>query len=472
MTSTPRDRPSLDPSPEEMRRLGRAVVERIVEHLATLGEQRVARRGTAEEFAALVDEPLPEEGEGIDGSLAFFFERVVPSMTRVNHPRFHAYIPAPSSFAGALGAMLAAGTNPFVGTWLGGATVSALELTALRWIARLVGFPESAGGIFTSGGSLANLGALAAARERAGRDVAAGGTLYVSEEGHASMDKAASVLGFDATAVRRVGVDGRLRMDAGALARLVSEDRAAGRRPFFVCANAGTTNTGAVDPLPEIAEVCRGETLWFHVDGAYGGFAALTDEGRRRLAGLGDADSLTLDPHKWLYAPMGVGCLLVRDPSILAGAFAAHGHYLRDLPTDEVNFLDRGPELSRPARVLPVWMILRALGARVIRAQIEEDLRLARLAASLLSEDPRLELVDRPQLSVVAFRHRPRSGESEPSRAERDHDLMEATLADGTLMLSTTITGGRTALRLVVMNHRTSEADVRRSVARILELAT
>src|SRR5262245_7692749 len=181
------DRHSLDPSPEEMRRLGYAVVDRIVEHLATLSEQRVARRGTAADFAALVDEPLPEEGQGIERSLEFFFERVVPGMTRVNHPRFFAYIPAPSSFAGAVGAMLAAGTNPFVGTWLGGATLSALELTVLRWVAQLVGYPEDAGGLFTSGGSMANLGALAAARSRVDCEAWGRLVLYVSEEGHASM---------------------------------------------------------------------------------------------------------------------------------------------------------------------------------------------------------------------------------------------------------------------------------------------
>ena len=465
------DRHSLDPSPEEMRRLGYAVVDRIVEHLAELPEQRVARRGSAGDFAALVDEPLPQEGQGIKRSLEFFFDRVVPGMTRVNHPRFFAFIPAPSSFAGAVGAMLAAGTNPFVGSWLGGATLSALELTVLRWIARLVGYPEEAGGLLTSGGSMANLGALAAARTRADRETWGRLVLYVSEEGHASMDKAATVLGFAEQALRRVPVDSRLRMDARALARQIRTDRAAGRVPHFVCANAGTTNTGAIDPLRDIHDVCRAERLWFHVDGAYGGFAALTDEGRPLREGLAAADSVTLDPHKWLYAPMGVGCVLVRDASTLTAAFAAHGEYLRDLPTDEINFLDRGPELSRPARVLPVWMVLRALGERAIREQIEEDLRLARLAADLIEEDARLELVDRPQLSVVAFRHRARAGEEETARAERDRALMEATLADGALMLSTTVTGGRTALRLVVMNHRTTEADVRRSVARIRELA-
>jgi glutamate/tyrosine decarboxylase-like PLP-dependent enzyme len=466
-----RKRTSLDPDVEEMRRLGYAAVDRIVEHLASLGEKRVARRGSAAEFAALVDEPLPETGRGLDDGVRFLFERAVPHMTHVNHPRFHAYIPCPSSFAGALGEMIAAGTNPFLGSWLGGATFGALELTTLRWIAELVGYPTDAAGLLTSGGSMANLSALAAARARHGADALTRGVIYASREGHASVDKAATVLGWDASAIRHVDVDDRLRLRVDSLRQAVAADRAAGKVPLVVSANAGTTNTGAVDPLNDIADLCAAEGIWFHVDAAYGGFAALDPDARRLLAGMERADSLTLDPHKWLYAPMGCGCVLVRDAAALEAAFTAHGDYLRDLPGDEVNFLHRGVELSRPARVIPVWMVIRSLGRDALAAQVTEDLRLARVAAELIAADDRFELVNPPQLSVVAFRHRARAGESEDERAARDLALMEATLADGALMLSTTVTGGRTALRMVVMNHRTTEADVRFSVFRIRELS-
>ena len=419
-----------------------------------------------------MDEELPAEGTGLDDCLTFFFDRVVPSMTRVNHPRFHAYVPCPGSFAGTVGEILAAGTNPFVGSWLGGATLSSLELTVLRWIAEITGYPTEAAGILTSGGSMANLVGIAAARAKYGRDTLENGRLYVSEEGHASLDKAAFILGYPEEAVRRVPVDERFRMRVEELSHLVQEDAAAGRRPFLVCGNAGTTNTGAIDPLGRIAEVCESRDLWFHVDGAYGGFAALDDDVARRLAGMERADSLTLDPHKWLYAPMGVGCALVREARWLEAAFAAHGDYLKDLPADEVNFLDRGPELSRPARVLSVWAVLRSVGREALAVQVAEDLRLAKLAAELIGQDDRFELVDPPQLSVVAFRLRPLAGESEESRAARDAALMEATLAEGTCMLSTTLVGGRSTLRLVVMNHRTLEEDVRRSVEKVRELAT
>lgn len=476
-------RPSIDPDPETMRALGYEAVDRIVDHLRTLGGQRVARRGTGADFAALVEEPLPTAGLGAADSMRFLFERVVPGMTRVNHPRFHAYIPAPSSFTAALGEILAAGLNPFVGTWLGGATVSALELVVLRWIAELVGYPSGGAGLLTSGGSIANLAALAAARAHALGSADSGGpgrapsfdwaraALFVSAEGHGSMTKAAAVLGFPRDAVTTIPVDGARRMDVSALAAAVAESERDGRQPLAVCANAGTTNTGAVDPLEAIADFCGARRLWFHVDGAYGGFAAMTASGRRLLAGLERADSLTLDPHKWLYCPMGVGCVLVKERAALEGAFRAHGDYLKDLPADEVNFLDRGPELSRPARVFSVWMLLRAVGRDAVAAAIEEDLRLAKVAAVLLAEDARFEVLGDPELSVVAFRLRARAGESEAARAARDSALMEATLESGELMLSTTKVGGRSALRLVVMNHRTTEDDVRRTVRVIRETA-
>ena len=460
----------LDPDAEAMRRIGYQMIDQVVDHLCSLSEQPVAKPGTGSELNSLVDEPLPESPTDLSNCVDFFFERVVPRKTRVNHPRFHAYVPCPSSFAGAIGDMLAAGTNPFVGSWLGGGTVSALEITVLRWIAEMLGYDPEAGGILTSGGSTANLIGLATAREKFGRETLSRGTLYVSAEGHASMTKAASVLGFPSDAIRMIETDDQFRMRTSVLTEQIAEDRAAGFVPFFVSANAGTTNTGAIDPLSELADLCDRENLWFHVDGAYGGFAAIDAGCREQLTGMERADSLTLDPHKWLYCPMGVGCILVRDTELLESAFSADGNYLKDIPADEVNFFDRGPELSRPARVLSVWTLIRSTGRDALAEQIREDIRLAHLAAGLLAEDERFE-VQEPGLSIVTFRHIARSGESEAQRGARDDDLMNATLADGDLMLSTTFLHGKNTLRLVVMNHRITDADIIRSVKRIRELA-
>ena len=466
-----RQRRPLDPDAEAMRRLGYELIDRIVDHETSLSDQRVARRGTGDEFSRLVDEALPETPKGIANSIEFFFERVVPEMTRVNHPRFHAYIPCPSSFAGAIGEMLAAGTNPFVGSWLGGATVAALEVTVLRWICEMLGYPSEAAGILTSGGSMANLIGLAAARAEHDSELLRDGVIYVSDEGHASVTKAASLLGFTSDSIRIIGVDGDFRMDCDELRRNIVEDRSAGKRPFVVVANAGTTNTGAIDPLTEIADICRQTGLWFHVDAAYGGFAAISSNGNQLLAGMDRANSVTLDPHKWLYCPIGTGCILIREQATLNRAFATDGHYLKDIPLDEVNFFDRGPELSRPARVLAVWMVLRSHGVDELAHQINEDLRLAQLAATLLKEDNRFEVLE-PQLSIVAFRHRPVESESEMDRAARDSALVEATLADGELMISSTLLNGVNTLRLVVMNHRTGEDDIIRSVKRIRHFAS
>lgn len=462
-------RVSLDPEPEVMRRLGYELVDRVVEHMATLADQRVAQRGTGSELAVLVDEPLPEGPTDIDKCYDFFFQRVVPGMTRVNHPRFHAFIPCPSSFPAALGQMLAAGTNPFTGSWLGGATFSALELTVLRWIAQMLDYPSDAGGLFTSGGSMANLIGLAAARAKYGRETLQRGVIYVSREGHTSMNKAAAILGFPAELITTIGVDQGFRMKLDELAEAIESDRGRGRLPFFVSANAGTTNTGAIDPLDQLASLCAKSDLWFHIDAAYGGFAALTPEGKALLTGMERADSLTLDPHKWLYCPMGVGCALVAEPEYLEQAFATGGDYLKDLHKNEVNFMNYGPELSRPARVLPVWMLIRSVGRAALAEQVSHDLRLARLAAQLLGQDDRLEVLE-PGLSIVPFRHRLRDGEDESQRAARDTALMEATLEDGQLMLSTTMLEGISTLRLAVMNHRTTESDIRRSVVRICQL--
>lgn len=466
----PNDRTSFDPDPELMRQIGYELIDKIVEHQATLSDQRVARRGTGKEFADLVDEPMPSGSHEISDCVDFFFRQVAPGMTRVNHPRFHGFIPCPSSFAGMIGMMLAAGTNPFLGSWLGGATLSSLELTVLRWIKELLQLAPSCEGILTSGGSIANLIGLASARAKFGNEILKNGTLYFSEEGHASAEKGAMVLGFSRDNVRSIDVDSDYRMQPKLLQQAMATDRAAGLKPFFVATNAGTTNTGSIDPLAEVAAICREHDAWLHVDAAYGGFAAIVPEIREQMSGLELADSITLDPHKWLYCPMGVGCAFVRESEYLHQAFSTHGSYLKDLIDDEVNFLERGPELSRPARVLPVWMVLRSVGKDELKEQIRADIRLANYAGELLAEDQRFE-VEPVRLSVAVFRHKLLPGESESERASRDTELIERILEDGELMLSSTTLGGKSTLRLVVMNHRTSVDEVRRSVSRIRHLA-
>ena len=466
------ERRPLDPSPEDMRQMGYQLVDQMVRHSESLSSQPVIRTSTPDELREVVDEPLPEQPCSPADCVDDCFERIIPGMTRVNHPRFHAYIPAPSSFAGSLGLMIAAATNPFAGTWLGGATFAAMEVIVIRWIAEMLGYNNDATGILTSGGSMANLTALAAARAKwkdlKGDRCGEHPTIYVSAEGHASVTRAANVLGFPPTSIRVVPVNNQYRLDTEVLRQMIQRDCDDGCQPVCVVGNAGTTNLGVIDPLSQLADICQSYKTWFHVDAAYGGFAALTERGRILLDGMNRADSLTLDPHKWLYCPMGTGCILVRDEAALRTAFSTSGDYLRDLPPEHVNLFEYGPELSRPARALPVWMVIRSAGRRQLADQIESDMRLARMAAELLSADDRFDVIP-PELSVVGFRHRLRAGESESDRSERDAALMQRILDSGDLMLSTTLINARSTLRMVVMNHRTTEADIRFSVGRIRE---
>ncbi|MEM7205999.1 MAG: pyridoxal-dependent decarboxylase [Planctomycetota bacterium] len=452
---------SLDPSPEEMRRLAHLLADLLVDQVTGLPAQRVsAGRVDSARMRELVDEPLPRAGLGIERSIRRFLDEILPHATRVNHPRFFAYVPGPGSFAGALGEWIAATTNLFVGTWLGGASMVQLELLALDWTRQAVGLPAGFEGIVTSGGSMATLGALAAARARAGGpDTAAPGVVYTSDQAHYSAAKAARILAVPH--VRVLATDADQRLPATTVREAIAADRRAGLTPWCVIATAGTTSTGAIDPLPALADLCADEGVWLHVDAAYGGAVALADECRPLLEGMERADSVGLDPHKWMYVPFECGCLLVRDVAALRAAFGADAAYLQDLPEGEVHFYERGPELSRGNRALKLWLTLRAIGIEALASAVREDLRLCRLARDLIAADPRFEIVTEPSLSVFTF-------------AVRDGDattraLLERLLADGFVMLSSSRIHDRDVLRFCVANHRTSEDDIRAACAHILQ---
>jgi glutamate/tyrosine decarboxylase-like PLP-dependent enzyme len=451
---------TFDPSLEEMRRIGHLAVDRAIEHLEHLGESRVVSRPLAEQLVPLVAEPLPRAGKGLDDSIRRYFEDLLPRATFVNHPRFFAFIPGPGSFAGAVGEWLAASTNLFVGSWLGGASMAQLEIQVLDWLREMLRLPDGFTGIITSGGSVANMSGLAAARTRIG-DLSRA-SVYTSAEAHYSIAKAARILGLRAENVRTLEVDENQRLRPEAVAEALERDRRAGLLPMALCATAGTTNTGAVDPLQELADLCEEEGLWLHVDAAYGAGIALVAEGARLLAGLDRADSITLDPHKWFYCPFECGCLLTRRPEELSHAFQGDASYMQDVPRDEVNFFTRGPELSRGNRALKLWMLLRAVGVDAIADAVARDIRHCHLACELLEQDPRIRIVTRPRLSVFTFSVK--GGDASGQR------LMDAIMDDGYLMLSSSLVGDRFVLRFCVANHRTTEDDIRTSVKRIRSL--
>lgn len=458
----------LDLPPETMRAMGYAVVDRLVERLSGLDGAPAWRGATREEMRERLSGPAPAQGSPFHELLRFLDRSVLPYRGSVDHPRFFAFVPSCPTWPGILGDFLAAGHDIFQGTWLASAGPSALELEVLGWFRDWLGYPPASAGLLMSGGSAANLAALATARDARLGEAWGDGVIYVSGETHSSVVRAARILGFSRDRLRTVAVDDRLRLDPAALAAAVAADRRAGLRPFLVVANGGATSTGAVDPLPELSSLCRREGLWLHADAAYGGFAVLTDRGRRALAGLDRADSVTLDPHKWLFQPFEAGCLLVRDGRRLLDAFHTMPDYLQDtevrrgaLPDDaEVNFADRGPQLTRASRALKVWLTVRTFGLDRIRAAIGRGLALAERAEARIRASDTLRLVTPAALGVVCFR----SGDGEAADAERVRRLSESGLG----MISSTRVRGDYVLRLCILNHRSRWRDVE-AVIRALE---
>ena len=383
-------------------------------------------------------------------------------MARVDHPAYFAFIPGSSTWPGALGDFLASALNVYAGSWMESSGPSQVELQVLDWFKDWIGYPEEASGILLSGGSAANMTALGCARETLAGAMRDDLMVYVSDQAHSSLARAARALGFRPDQVRVLPVDDDHRMRPELLEGAMAADVAAGRRPLFVSVSAGSTNTGAIDPLEELTEIAHRHGAWLHVDAAYGGFAALTERGRGWLRGIELADSVTLDPHKWLYQPFECGCLLVREGPRLRRAFTLTPDYLADAEAEdeEVNFSDLGVQLTRCARALKVWMSVTLFGAAAFRAAIDASLDLARLAEARVREHPELELLSPAQLGIVCFRRRFPGGE--PAQDASNAALVRAFAASGRGLVSSTRLHGAYAIRLCVLNHASTAADVER----------
>jgi glutamate/tyrosine decarboxylase-like PLP-dependent enzyme len=440
--------------PEEMRRLGYRVVDRIVDHLVQLGELPPVRIGDAADLRARLGGPPPEDPGDPDAALDALFDDVLPFIQHGDHPRFFARIGSPSNFVSVLADAAGAGFNVFNGSWTGGSGPATVELVVLEWLRELCGLPERGEGVLTTGGSVANLAGLAAARTARGP-----GVVYFSDQTHAAVPRALSMLGLED--VRVLPSDERFRLAPDDLRAAIEADRAAGRRPFCLVATAGTTSTGSVDPLDELADVCAEHGLWLHVDGAYGAPAVLWPATRPLLAGLERADSLVLDPHKWLFQPYEIGCLLVREPDLLERTFALEGAYLRDVMDGEVNFRNRSVQLTRGARALKLWLSMRVFGLAAFRAAVGRGVALAEHAEEVLRSQAGWEVVTPAQLAIVCFRR-----EGDDARQSR---IVEAMARDGFALPSTTTLDGRVVLRLCTINPRTTDEDVERTIERMAE---
>ncbi|MDQ3427716.1 MAG: aminotransferase class V-fold PLP-dependent enzyme [Gemmatimonadota bacterium] len=464
-------------SPDEFRALGHHLVDRIGEFLAGLPDRPVTPgESPATVRAALGGGGLPTHGGSADSLLEEAASLLFDHSLFNSHPRFWGYITSSPAPIGILGDLLAAAVNQNVGGWPLAPMATEIEAQTIRWIAELLGYPTSCGGLLVSGGNMANfVGFLAARKAKAGWDVRTsgmaanpGGLLraYASAETHTWLQKAADLFGLGTDAVRWIPTDACLRMDAAALRRAIQADEAAGDRPFLVVGTAGSVSTGAVDPLPELAAICREHGLWFHVDGAYGGFAVAVPDAPPDLLGLREADSVAVDPHKWLYAPLEAGCALVRDPRALLDAFSYRPPYYHLDPSDEapINFYEYGPQNSRGFRGLKVWLGLRHAGREGYTDMIGADIALARSLHQHVAMCPGLEPRTQ-ELSITTFRYVPPDLEPGGEAVEAYLNLVNAELltrlqAGGEVYVSNAVVGGAFLLRACVVNFRTSAADV------------
>jgi aromatic-L-amino-acid/L-tryptophan decarboxylase len=456
-------------SAEQMREIGYRTIDRLVERLADTGAPAMRRAAPRELQAQIAAQPPPGP-RCWDEVLSDVETNVLDFTSRLAHPAYFAFIPASCTFPGALADLIAGALDIDAGSWSSAAGPSQLELVVLDWFKSWIGYPSDAGGVLVGGGSAANLTALACARETLAGSGSSDGVIYASAHAHSSVTRAARLLGFGPEQVIGIPTDRRFRLRVDALLDAVALDRDAGRRPLIVVANAGATNTGAVDPLGSVADVCAEHGLWLHVDAAYGGFAALTDRGRATLAGLERAESVTLDPHKWLYQPIECGSVLVRRPGLLERAFAVAPDYLEDYRGGEVDFCDRGLQLTRSARALKIWMSINAFGLSAFIAAIDRSLDLAQLAERLIRLSPSLELLCPATLGVVCFRRRLQGLDDEGEIAQVNTELTARFEASGQGLISSTRLDGRYALRLCVMNHTSSAEDVKRTIRWLAEI--
>ncbi|MDP9242623.1 MAG: aminotransferase class V-fold PLP-dependent enzyme [Actinomycetota bacterium] len=455
------DEDGLELDTEKMRRLGHETVDFLVDRIRPSAPS--IRPVSREEAERRLGGPPPDLPEDLPKILEKLDADVLPLFARADHPGFFAFVPGQPTWPGALADFIASALNIHAIDWMEAPGPSQVELTVLDWLRTWMGLPEQAGGVLVSGGSAANMTALACARETLLGAMSDEAVVYVSDQAHSSMARAARILGFRPDQVRVLPVDDSFRMRVDLLAHLMESDARSGRRPLFVSASAGSTNTGAIDALPEIAEVCRERGAWFHIDGAYGAPAALTSRGAKSLRGLELADSITLDPHKWLYQPYECGCLLVRDGSTLHDAFEISPDYLKDTETAlrEPNFADLGIQLTRSFRALKLWMSIRYFGLDAFRAAIDRTLDLAELAVEQIEASDTLELTAPASLGVVCFRRRV-EGADEPTLESVNAHLVTELAESGEGFISSTRLRARFSLRMCVLNHSTGAEDVDR----------
>ena len=460
---------------DEFRAIGHHLVDRIADFLDSLPTRPVTKGEAPPAIRAALDSNrvIPDLGTDpaklVDRAADLLFDHSLFN----SHPRFWGYVTAPAAPIGLLGDLLASAVNQNTGAWFLSPMASEIEAQTVRWIAQLLGYPTTCGGILVSGGNMANIVCFLAARQaKAGWDVRAEGLhggkaqrlrVYCSKETHTWIQKAADMSGMGTDNIRWIPTRKDLSMDTVQLQNQIRADKEAGERPFIVIGTAGSVSTGAIDPLAEIAKICREEDLWFHVDGAYGGFAAMLPDTSAELRGLSEADSVAVDPHKWLYAPLEAGCALVRDPEKLREAFAYHPPYYH-FGVEAINYIDYGPQNSRGFRALKVWLALQQVGRKGYEQMLADDIQLAGELYELVAKQPELEAFTH-SLSIATFRYVPPDLKPGPEEIDEylnqlNTELLTRLQNSGEAYVSNAVIDGKFALRACIVNFRTSLADI------------
>ena len=452
----------LQMTADTMRELAHHVADLLIERNVRLPSERAWEGDFRDALADRLDEDPPEAGRPAREVIDRAARDVLSNTLRLDHPRSFGFVPTCPTWPGVLADFIASGFNVNAATWLVASGPSQLESVVIGWFRQWFGLPDGAGGLMTSGGSAAALHGLVAAREAAGnpdRPVA-----YMSDQSHSAQVRAARIVGITPDRIRVLPSDTSGRVDPGAVAEAIGADRAAGRTPMIVCANAGTPTRGAVDALPALADICAAERVWLHVDAAYGGFAILTPRGAAALEGIGRADSISVDPHKWLFQPYEAGTILVRDAGTLERAFAIQHDVLQDSVwgANHANLADQGIQLSRSFRALKVWMSIQTFGMAAFRAAIENGLDLAARAAEYADASRTLEL-RAASLGIVCFRLNP-GGLGEDALARLNRKVLAHVFWGEQAFLSSTMVNKQFVLRLCILNHNTTWDDVRETL--------
>jgi len=449
---------------EDMRQYAYKIVDILVEHFENIKTQEVTCIADRQTMESVLLENIPEEASDANEVLDFVMKNVFTHIDLTSHPKFYSFVPSPNNFISVMADTLANGFNVFSGAWFASPAAAQLEITTINWLLKMYNFPlKIGGGIFTSGGSMANLTALTTARRIKCGDNFSKAVIYLSDQAHSSNIKAIRVIGFKSNQIRIIPTDLEYKISINKLKNEIAKDKLKGLQPFCILATAGTTNTGTVDPLNKIAAICKKENLWFHIDGAYGGAAILSEKGKECLSGIEKADSLTVDPHKWFFQPYEIGCLLIRNHKHLSATFSEKPEYLRDIEGNEteINFYDHGIQLTRRFRALKFYMSVKTYGINAFKSAISNSINITEEFEDKLRNSPNWEVVSPATLAVINYRYNPIELELSENEIDKVNQyISKRIIEDKEAVLVTTLLQGKVVLRMCLINPKIEMNDL------------